>query len=551
MALRCVTPRALALTAPLLAVAVAAWSSGSLTSELGAFEDEPAHVATALMLRDWLASGDFAQPVRFAEEMYRYHPKVAIGQWPPVLHGALALWTLALGAKAAAIALFGWVVCAGAALLTTWVTGRVLLARGAALGPAWLCAGAAGLTFAALPLTRELAGAAMTEVPMALLGTAAALAFGAWLDQPSVRRALGFGVLAVSAILTKGSGLALALVPPAALLLARRPRAALERSLWVAPLAVGVLAAPWYALSLSMVRTTWKEGSSPSLEFTRRAFEYYPGALLDELGAPLAALAAVGAVALALRPTPRGAALLGWLMALAVLHATVPSSLEARHLVVAAPALAIVAAVGAHTLASAVGRAPGASAAALTVIAGAFALDRPVRKEWHGFAEAAALVRAEPAAHGDSVLVASGATGEGLGVLAFALSDEPRRTRQVLRASKVLASASWIGDGYITRFQDPEGVRAWLAAVPVGVVLLDRATPPMHQREHLSQLAAALAGAPEVWHLAARFDVWRDGARFPEALEVWLAPTHLARPARALTFDEVRAWAQADGPALD
>ncbi len=495
------------------------------------------------MLRDWLLSGQYSAPVAFAEEMYRYHPKVAIGQWPPVLHGALALWTLALGAQPYIFALFGWVVLAGAVLYVLRVTERLVARETDAGSGAAALALSAGLALVALPLTRELAGAAMTEVPMALVGTAAALAFGAWLEQPSLRRALWFGLLAVAAILTKGSGLALALVPPLALVLARRPKLALQPSLWVAPLVVGAIAAPWYALSLNMVRTTWKEGASPTLEFTRRAFEYYPGALLEELGVLLAALALIGIVRLAVRPTARGAALLAWLAALAVLHAVVPSSLEARHIVVAAPALAIAAAVGAQAVVRVSGRGGQVLPAALVLVAAALAVDRPVHKDWHGFAEAAAVVQAEAAAAGDTVLVASGSTGEGLGVLAFALSGEPRRERQVLRASKVLASASWIGEGYVTRFQGPEEVRAWLEDVPVGVVLLDRATPPMHQREHLAQLTAALEGAPDVWRCAARCTVARDGLVFPNALEVWLAPAHLARPKRVVSFEEARSGA--------
>ncbi|MEZ6017445.1 MAG: hypothetical protein R3F49_20190 [Planctomycetota bacterium] len=537
-------------------------ASGALTSGFGAYEDEPAHVTTALMLRDWIATRAPLHPVRFAEDYYLHYPKVAIGQWPPVLHIAVALWTLAFGVSQAALLALPWLLAA----LTAWLTARLVVreldpdagARATGLQPRaappatlWWSGAVAGIVLLALPLVQEFMSLIMTELPMAFVGTLGALAFGRWLEAPSVKRAVAFALVAVLAILTKGSGLALALVPPFALLLARRPGLALRPSLWVVPVLVGLICAPWYALSLPIVRASWSEGSSPSLEYALRALTYYPPEVVRLGGPAFIALAAVGLL-VSLRPRrPQAvsAALAAWLGGLALLHASIPSSLEARHLVVAAPALTVFACLGAHAVvrrAVAWGlvrfadpRWAALGASALLVLPFGALRFTQVKKDWHGFDEAAALVCANADLQGDTVLVASGAAGEGLLVLGFALHEAPRRDRQVLRASKVLASASWIGDGYETRFESAAGVREWLASVPVAAVLLDASTPERHRRAHLVQLRDALEGAPETWTLAQRVDVVRAGQRFPEALEVWLAPGHAARAPQLLGLDEV------------
>jgi hypothetical protein len=549
-------------------------AAGATSSELGSFEDEPAHVATALMLRDWVTTWPPAHPIRFAELYYVHFPKVAIGQWPPMYHAWLALWMLVVGASTTAVTLANATLAAAAA----WLAARFVARDGRAgsgaesaprreatppepdSAPMALVGFVAGGVMLALPLVRELQAAAMTEVALACVGIAAALAFARWIERPCVGRAAWFGALAVAAIMTKGPGLALALVPPLALLLARRPRLALKPSLYVAPIVVAVLCAPWYALALPLSRSTWAEGGSPSLEYALRALRYYPGEVVRLGGPTLVALAAVGLWSgLAARTSrTRTASLAAWLLALAILDGAIPSSLEARHLVIGAPAFAALAGLGAvRTVRWLVRRGavrlalarPAAVAAALLLLAPAWpTFARATKKDWQGFDEAARAVLGDPTLAGASVLVASGSTGEGLGVLGFALQESPRLprgtegtrpARQVLRASKVLASAGWTGSDYRTLFGSPEELADWLSQVPVAVVLRDRSTPERHRREHLEQLDRALESEPTPWQLRARIDVVRAGVRHPGALELWVAPELARTRPRTLTLDEV------------
>ena len=67
---------------------------GAYASGFGGYPDEPAHLVTSLMVRDFIAGLNFRHPVQFAQEYYYHYPKVAIGVWPPVLYGALGIWFL-------------------------------------------------------------------------------------------------------------------------------------------------------------------------------------------------------------------------------------------------------------------------------------------------------------------------------------------------------------------------------------------------------------------------------------------------------------------------
>jgi len=595
-------PRASLLTRFLvcLGVVVALGLCGGRTSsELGAFEDEPAHVVTALMIHDWLTTFEPLHPVRFAEDYYVHYPKVAVGQWPPVYHGLLALWMLVFGASKLAVLAFNWVLVAlTAALIGELALGEVSRVapvagrphRGTNAGPFRTGVSRAGLVFAtttgliyvALPLVQDLGGGAMLEVLVGLFGTLGALAFGRWMEAPGVARALAFAGCAALTILTKGSGLAFAFVPMIALVLARRPRLALAPSLWLVPVAVGLVCGPWYLFSIDQSRSSWNEGTAPGAEFVARALQYYPRELVvlggglflvlvlfgvwAHLGARRASGSggsradAAGGSRFECNGRERSAAYLAWPLALGCLHCVVPSSLEARHLVAAAPLLVVFGALGAHAL---IGRAVAFGAVmcagterrlvtAAMLIGLVFAVQgfRIEPKEERGFAALARAVQERPELEGRAVLVVSGAAGEGLGVLALALTDHPRRSRQVLRASKVLARSSWIGADYEPRFSDARTVRRWLESVSVAAVVFDDATPARHRRAHVELVRAALASEGSPWRLVRRFDRIMAGEDYPGALELWVAPELATRPQVTLGLNEVLSRFDEDIPEL-
>ncbi|MEM8714052.1 MAG: hypothetical protein AAGG01_24170, partial [Planctomycetota bacterium] len=112
------------------AVCVHAWV-GAFDAEFGGFEDEPAHLVTALMIRDWLIAGTqdlsvLLEPRAYAERYYIHYPKVSIGQWPPVFHGALAAWMLLVGSTQLAIVFFMTVLTALTAFVVYLAMGRTM-----------------------------------------------------------------------------------------------------------------------------------------------------------------------------------------------------------------------------------------------------------------------------------------------------------------------------------------------------------------------------------------------------------------------------------------
>ena len=98
-----------------LAVVLLQIESGAYRSDFDANDDEPGHVVSSLMIRDYFASGWHVSPLRFAEEYYIHYPRVAIGHWPPGFHSCEAVWMLAFGRNRTAMLSF--VAAAEAALI--------------------------------------------------------------------------------------------------------------------------------------------------------------------------------------------------------------------------------------------------------------------------------------------------------------------------------------------------------------------------------------------------------------------------------------------------
>ncbi|RYD35713.1 MAG: phospholipid carrier-dependent glycosyltransferase, partial [Verrucomicrobiaceae bacterium] len=204
--------------------------SGAYQSDFGGHADEAAHVVTGLMVRDYLAGPLWSgiHPMRYAEEYYNRFPKVAIGHYPPAFYLVEGVWLLPSRTKTALLllpafltAFTGWIV---------FMAGRRLMSFSAAL--------AAAVLFTLMHLVQSYTAIVMSDMLLVIWCLLATLAFARFLSTGSAKWSLAFGTLAAAAILTKGSGLLLALVPPAAILLTGRWKTALAPKLWLAPLPV-------------------------------------------------------------------------------------------------------------------------------------------------------------------------------------------------------------------------------------------------------------------------------------------------------------------------
>lgn len=491
----------------MLALAViAVWTGGAWRADVAGDPDEPAHAVTSLMLRDFVAGAEWTRPTAFAKAYYEDFPKIALGHYPPgyyVFAGAVLLLAPSLDA----------LLCFQAVLLAVLGTLVFVIARKiAGLVPA-LCAAIMSIL---LPLMWRLSLHVMADLLLVCFCLAAVLCWARYCDQPSKWRALAFGLVAALAILTKGSGLMLAVVPPLVVLLRQEWRMLRSWSWWLAPLPVLLLAAPWMLLTAGIT----KEGMTgqTTLEFLAKALPYYGEKLPQHLGYVWLALATVGAFGW-LRQAWKGslgsleAALLAGMAGGAAVILLVPAGLSERYLAPMVPALAILAVVGARAVSHFLPpRWHGWAVLALAVGALAPVASIP-QKAVSGFADAVAHVQSvTTAGPKERWLVSSDPRGEG-GIIveaAFRLQQRSPSPLRVYRAGKELSSSDWMGRHYQSAFSTEAEILAHLDKLEVSWVFLDLSVPERLRVPHEKLLQAAMGGAPDRWTLERRQPITRQ-----------------------------------------
>ncbi|MBI3985720.1 MAG: glycosyltransferase family 39 protein, partial [Lentisphaerae bacterium] len=329
----------------LAVIAIQQHEGGAVQGEYGGNPDEAGYFITGLMVRDYVAQGAPGSPMEFARTYYAHYPKVALGHWPPLFFVVQAAWTLLLPPSRWALMLLTAVLAALTALAIYLGLrrdfGRILSFAGGGL-------------FLLIPVVQELSMILMADILTALLAFLAACWWGRFLDSERARDAAGFGFFAALAILTKGSGFALALLPPLAVLFGREFGLLKKPAFWFPPLLiVGVLCVPWYALTYPLMANGFEhpQGLRSSLE----AFLYYPARFLEDFGIPLTLLAGVGLVAKVFRKDEgliqsqwivRGALLSGFFL----FHCIVTSAYDIRYLLPAFAAAVMLAVAGADEI---------------------------------------------------------------------------------------------------------------------------------------------------------------------------------------------------------
>ncbi|MEZ6021783.1 MAG: hypothetical protein R3F17_17335, partial [Planctomycetota bacterium] len=385
--------------------------------------------------------------------------------------------------------------------------------------------GILGAAFLSLPLVQRLSGVPMTELLVAAFGTLGVMQYTRYLRTGDASKAITYGLCTLAAVFTKGSGLAMIAVALLAPLLAGRPGRWITRGTLGAGAIVGVFGFAWYFVTMKFSQSTWAGNSGGSIPYWQAAAAFYGRDLLTELGSVLIALAAIGQVFLFTHENFRdlGATSLAWLLGLTACALFLPTGIEARHLVPAMPVILVLAGVGALEVWRVMGFfpsqrvLPAAAILSLGVVLQAFA---PARAEYSGFREAVGHAFRTPDLRRAPWLVASDALGEGLLVSEANLQHPEPEGIQVLRASKVLASDSWVGEGYHLLMTRPEEVRAYLSEHTIAAVFIDRSMGRVHWQPHVNLLLEAVEGDGAPFVLEDRMDVIRDGVRYPGGL--WL-----------------------------
>lgn len=482
----------------LVCVLLSQWHSGAYRTE-AMDPDEPGHFVTGLMIHDYLLHALGAPPLAFARDYYAHYPKLALGHWPPVFYVAQALWMMVFPATRNSVLVM---IALVAAMLAEWTYN--LLRRRYGTAGAWC----GSLSLLGLPGIIASDCKIMTEIPQALLMLGALVAFGEYLDRGKPARALQFGAWSASALLTKGSALALAPIPLFGVALTGRWRLLRSPWFWAPALTVLLVAGPWYLLAPDALHQKVKLLGGPRLIPQR--FRLPPMLWTSQFGWPISVLASVGLFITLVRAArfARSAlaqvdGVLASAAGLAIGASVFPCLFavwENRHQIEAAPAFILLAAAGLCWLLSLLPWQPSRQLLVALLIGGTV-----VNLAWNlastpdqpplGYRRLAqAIVRAagEPI---ESVLISSDALGEGAFIAELAQLDT-RPGRFLLRSSKVLGQSTWMGERRYF-FETLPQCEQLLASLPLQLVVLDpaRASDDPHER----LLYSALSVSRDVW----------------------------------------------------
>lgn len=509
--------------AALLLVVCLQYATGVYRSDFGGHGDEAAHFVTSVMMRDFLLSGDYARPFAFARDYYLHYPRVAIGHWPPVMYLAGGLWFALFGVSRTAAMLFIAVTAAAVATLI-YCIGRRLVSP--------LAAGLAAVLFLVSPLVLVASAAFMVEHLVTLLMLASAMMFARFARTGRLLDGLAFGVLAAVAILTRGSGWALGLVPVVTIVLTGKYDLLKRPGLWISAVPPLVTGLPWYYLTRSMQTDSWA-GGPEGVPYWQAAMTDFSAALYQGLGLAIVILAVIGLFAKVVRPFPRGTVTPAWaaLVGLAVgtfgLHCMISAGIEPRYMVTVIPPLVLLAAAGFDQSTSWLRGwfSSNASRVGLSVVvlaafgAQVFALPRDMYNIGYGgmVADLDARLGGVPQVW----LISTNTVGDGSAIAAAAV-EFPRTDRSfVVRASKILVNQDWHGRDSKDLFPTPEKLRAVLDAIPIGLIMIDDTVRGTEIRPYHGRIKALVEAQGSGWVLTGSYPVQRGSVIVPNALHIY------------------------------
>jgi hypothetical protein len=342
----------------------------------------------------------------------------------------------------------------------------------------------------------------MPEILVAIWALLAAIAFGRFIDTQDWRHSLWFGVFASLAILTKGNGWALALLPPSAILFSGKFKLIFHRALWIGAAVVAAVCVPWHVLTMALVRHVWLPANTRpntlSAEYeTARLF------LMNVAGSTGAALCLAGFAVVIFGLVRRRFELPGqWasitalLLAVLVFHPLVPLPFELRKMLAAVPPFVMLAAAGVDALARAVRFIPLSRVVLFSAGMIAFSFHDLPAKYPAGFREAA-IVAASQRLPLDVYLVSGSAGAEGAFIAEIAMHDR-RPRRVVIRASKAFAESDSNMTRYRLLFDTTAAMQRELKRLSVGLIVVED-SPHANSIPHHSLLTRMLEELPREW----------------------------------------------------
>ncbi len=463
------SPLRIAATAFALALAlglVAALVADALTSGLSG-ADEPAHFLNAYVITRYMTDAFGSDPMAFVETFYVHYPKISLGHWPPAFYAAFSPLFLVLPATPATAFAVNLLLCAIPPVLVAAMLSPTC-GRTAALGGAALAA----LT----PVALEGNAFFMLDAATSALCLAATMLWIAFADRPTWPRILGFAIFATTAILVKGNGWLIPLVPAFHIALTGRWRLLASAKPYVAAALALTLVGPWYWLTASI------SGDGFNYE---AGFAYATQALVANVASlllnltPLAPILAAIAVRNAWRRRRADparwsvvAGCLALILATLALQSIVPVDIVDRYMAPALLPLVVLAVAGLCELKL---RAVFAIIAAtgLAVPGLAHLATREPKIDFR-LDEVARHAVGNPA--GQAWLIDGSSGAEGSFIVEMAIRD-PALTGYAVRASQILSRSDFMGRGYALKTRDPAVVLTELSRLGITGVALVRPGP--------------------------------------------------------------------------
>jgi len=469
----------------LLLAGIQHWS-GATHAAFDGYPDEASHYLSGLMLRDYLANGFPAGPYQYAVDYYMHLPFFAVGYWPPLFYVAEGIWMTLVGYSRPDVLLLMALIAALVSATIFAVTRPVLGSLGA------LCC---ALLFLLLPDVLSNSSMVMTDTAIVVFGLWSLLALGHYFESPAWRSAILFAFFASCAIMTKYSGLYLALLPPLAVLVTRRWDVLRRASFWIQPALVVLFCGPW-------VLYTYRYAGNGFDAAAKHV--WFPETLIlnlqlwtSSLG-PWISILLFGAwlyqAAFLSSATPLRRIL--WIQppALVFFQSVAPVCCETRWLISGLPPLVIL-------LAFALARLPkwyGTAVLAATVALSFFSLPhfrRPVNTIGP---VVDAIIRKKDSVNQTVVYVPS--DEEGPTIAEFAMRDTRRPWRVLARPNKILADMDWVAVHYKSHYQNTGDLEHYFQENPPDLVILHPHAPAL-EHPHEQLLQATIHQYPDLWKL--------------------------------------------------
>jgi hypothetical protein len=498
------------LLAYIVAVAIGAFGVAWARSYQAGFTgaDEPAHFLNSYFVADYLRHHLGTNPMGAAAEFYIHYPKISIGHWPPAYYGILGLLFTVLPATVAVAFTINLLVAVlpvlGIALALTLLCNRAVAIAGVIL-------------YAVTPLVFEGCVNFMADQPLTACVVAATGLWIAYVCKPGWGKILGFAILGALAVLIKGNGGLIALVPVFHIVLTGQWKLLRSAKPYCAALLMVLAVVPWYIVTAKIAADGFNYAAG--VDYALKALLANLATLSNNL-TPLGVVLALLAIVVEFRQrrqTPVRwiivSGMLSMVLATLTLQSIVPVDIVDRYMAPALPAVVVLSALGGHWVLSWLRRIDAPRAAIALGVVLTLVCSMPGFQHIVGRAPKPDMALNQVSslqASGQPVVLAviDGPTGAEGAFIADRAVHDPQLERYTVRSSKLLSDSNFMGSSYVLKYATAQMAADRLRQLGVQQVVIMRpgyAPAFPHSQQLRDAVAASGSGFTLTQSLPHRF----------------------------------------------